>query len=105
MFDQIISFEKLKICELPRKSRIAFNIVVIFQENYTLRIGCVSMNLFYAKSSKFKSGLIDLNVWPFYEIDERLGCMKEYNGMKHSDSKKVNKDHSLLHQFFTKLNL
>ena len=46
MFDQTISFEKLKICELPRKSRIAFNIVVIFKENYTLRIGCVSMNLF-----------------------------------------------------------
>jgi hypothetical protein len=63
------------------------------------------MNLFSANDSRFKSGLKDLNVWPFYEIDERLGCMKEYNGMKHSDSTKVHNDHSLLHQFFTKLNL
>jgi hypothetical protein len=63
------------------------------------------MNLFSANDSRFKSGLKDLNVWPFYEIDERLGCMKEYNGMKHSDSIKVHNDHSLLHQFFTKLNL
>ena len=38
------------------------------------------MNLFDEKG-RFRNGLRELNVWPFYETDERLGCMKEYNGM------------------------
>jgi len=38
------------------------------------------MNLF-SGNGRFKSGMKDLNVWPFYEVDERLGCMKEYNGL------------------------
>ena len=29
--------------------------------------------------------MCDLNVWPFYEIDGRLGCMKEYNGLQWPD--------------------
>jgi hypothetical protein len=45
-----------------------------------LTIGCVSMNLFDEKG-RFKNGMRELNVWPFYELDERLGCMKEYNGL------------------------
>lgn len=38
------------------------------------------MNLFNEKG-RFRNGLKELNLWPFYELDERLGCMKEYNGM------------------------
>jgi len=38
------------------------------------------MNLFDEKK-RFEAGKIDLNLWPFYEIDERLGCMKEYKGL------------------------
>jgi|LauGreDrversion4_2_1035121.scaffolds.fasta_scaffold38352_5 hypothetical protein len=87
VFDDWITFGKLRICELPRKTKIAFNIVLIFKENYTLNIGCVMMNVFSSHGSRFKTGFKDLNVWPFYEIDERLGCMKEYNGLKLSDSK------------------
>lgn len=45
-----------------------------------MTIGCVSMNLFDEKG-RFRNGMRELNVWPFYELDERLGCMKEYNGM------------------------
>lgn len=63
------------------------------------------MNLFSGNESRFKSGIKDLNVWPFYEIDERLGCMKEYNGMTHANAKIVHSEHSRLHQFFTKLNV
>jgi len=30
----------------------------------------------------------ELNIWPFYSIDSRLGCMKEYNGFSKNDSLK-----------------
>lgn len=62
------------------KTRLSFNIAMITKEGYALTIGCVSLNLFDEKG-RFRNGLRELNVWPFYEIDERLGCMKEYNGM------------------------
>jgi phosphatidylinositol-4,5-bisphosphate 3-kinase len=58
----------------------------VFREPaFELTIGCVSVNLF-DEHKKFKSGLQSLNVWPFYEIDERLGCMKEYKGRKYDPS-------------------
>jgi hypothetical protein len=44
----------------------------------------VSINLF-DENKKFKSGIQSLNVWPFYEIDERLGCMKEYKGRRYTE--------------------
>jgi hypothetical protein len=53
---------------------------LLTKEEQTLTIACVSMNLFDERG-RFKNGLRELNVWPFYELDERLGCMKEYNGM------------------------
>lgn len=68
--------------------------MLIFQEKGQpeLVIGTVSSNLF-AKSGKFNSGLKELNIWPFYKIDERLGCMKEYNGLTLEQSKVVRQNH------------
>jgi len=80
-FNQLITFGDIKYCQIPVKTRISFNIVLIFNEGSKLTIGCVSINLFNEKGV-FNSGVRDLNVWPFYEIDERLGCMKEYDGLK-----------------------
>jgi hypothetical protein len=60
------------------------------------------MNLF-SQSGRFKSGTKDLNVWPFYEVDERLGCMKEYNGLTLDQSKLVTQSTSRIHNFFSKL--
>jgi hypothetical protein len=66
---------------LPVKTRLSVNVILIFKEDgKQLTIGCVSMNLFDEKK-KFSAGKSDLNLWPFYEIDERLGCMKEYKGL------------------------
>jgi len=65
---------------------MAFTVTLIFEENAELTIGCVSINLFDEKH-QFRSGIQDLNIWPFYKIDERLGCMKEYNGMSLADYK------------------
>lgn len=76
-------FANLRYCQLPVKTRLSVNIILVFKEGYELTIGCVSMNLFDEKK-KFKSGIIDLNIWPFYEIDERLGCMKEYKGRQYN---------------------
>jgi hypothetical protein len=62
------------------KTRLSFSLVLLTREGQALTIACVSMNLFDEKG-RFRNGLRELNVWPFYELDERLGCMKEYNGM------------------------
>ena len=62
------------------KTRLSFNIIMLTKEGQQLTIGCVSLNLFDEKG-RFRNGLRELNVWPFYELDERLGCMKEYNGI------------------------
>lgn len=58
-------------------------------ENIKFTIGTVSMNIFDDKGL-LNSGIRDLNIWPFYEIDSRLGCMKEYNGYSASSDSKVN---------------
>lgn len=74
---------------------------MLTKEGYQLTIGCVSLNLFDEKG-RFRNGLRELNVWPFYELDERLGCMKEYNGMtvNQAQSKDFQKQ---IDNFFTKL--
>lgn len=100
-FNQLITFGDLKYCMIPVKARLSFNIVLIFKENSKMTIGCVSINLFNEKGI-FNSGVRDLNVWPFYEIDERLGCMKEYDGL----NREVLNDPELaqkIHLLFTKL--
>jgi len=100
-FNQLITFGNIKYCQIPVKTRLSFNIVLIFKEGSKLTIGCVSINLFNEKGI-FNSGVRDLNVWPFYEIDERLGCMKEYDGLK----REILNDPALtrkIHLLFTKL--
>ena len=83
------------------KTRLSFNINLIMKEGYMLTIGCVSMNLFDEKG-RFRNGVKELNVWPFYELDERLGCMNEYNGMTVHQA--LAKDfHKILDSLFTKL--
>ena len=77
VFNELITFDKLKYCQIPVKTRLSFEIVLIFKENSKMTIGCVSMNLFNEKGI-FNSGVRDLNVWPFYAIDERLGCMANH---------------------------
>lgn len=80
-FNKWCNFGDLRYCMLPVKTRLSVNVILVFQEGgKQLTIGCVSMNLFDEKK-KFEAGKIDLNLWPFYEIDERLGCMKEYKGL------------------------
>jgi hypothetical protein len=59
------------------------------------------MNLFDERG-RFKNGQRELNVWPFYELDERLGCMKEYNGMT-VEQVQARDFHRNIDSLFTKL--
>ena len=82
-----VDFGKLRYCQLPVKTRLSVNIILAFKEPaFELTIGCVSLNLF-DDQKRFQSGIKALNIWPFYEIDERLGCMKEYKGRKYEPPK------------------
>lgn len=45
-----------------------------------MTIASVQTNVF-SEAGKMQSGLTDLSLWPFYEIDSRMGCMKEYRGV------------------------
>jgi hypothetical protein len=60
------------------------------------------MNLFDEKK-RFQSGIQDLNIWPFYEIDERLGCMKEYKGRRYDPKEDRDAIIANIHNEFTKL--
>ena len=83
------------------KTRLSFNINLLTKEGSSLTIACVSMNLFDEKG-RFRNGMRELNVWPFYELDERLGCMKEYNGLTYEQTQA--KDfHRTIDSLFTKL--
>ena len=80
-----VDFGNLRYCQLPMKTRLSINIVCVFREpGDELTIACVSMNLFDEKK-RFRQGQQDLSLWPFYESDARLGCMKEYKGMAYHD--------------------
>ena len=104
VFNKWSNFKNLRYCQLPVKTRLSVNIILVFKEGYELTIGCVSMNLFDEKK-QFKSGMVDLNIWPFYEIDERLGCMKEYKGRYYDKDKVQDRDDIIqnIHKEFCKL--
>ena len=84
------------------KTRLSFNIVLVFKEAYELTIGCVSINLF-DEQKRFQSGVRDLNLWPFYEIDERLGCMKEYKGRYYDPKEDRDEIIRNIHNEFSKI--
>lgn len=95
-------FGSLRYCQLPVKTRLSLNVILVFKEAYELTIGCVSMNLFDEKK-KYMSGVHDLNIWPFYEIDERLGCMKEYKGRSYDQNEDQDDIIRNIHNEFTKV--
>lgn len=79
-----VDFGNLRYCQLPMKTRLSVNIVMVFKEHgHELVIGCVSLNLFDEKK-RFRQGMQDFSLWPFYEYDARLGCMKEYKGREYN---------------------
>ena len=100
-------FGKLRYCQLPVKTKLSINIILAFDKpGQDITIGCVSMNLFDEKM-KFRSGVQPLNLWPFYQIDKRLGCMKEYKGRAYNehmqDSNKIDDLIQNIHNEFAQI--
>ena len=71
-------------------------------EDITMTIGSVSINLF-DDQGKLNSGIRDLNIWPFYSIDSRLGCMKEYYGISKEKIKEVKSFNNLFSKLFIEI--
>ena len=55
-FNQWIYFEHLRYCQLPKKTRLSFNIIMTTVENVKITIGTVSMNIF-DDQGKLNSGI------------------------------------------------
>jgi phosphatidylinositol-4,5-bisphosphate 3-kinase len=77
------SFEWLtfpvKISDLPKETRIGFNLIIHSTSGERLTIGCTAKTLF-DELGRLRTGLTALNIWPFYKIEPRLASMEEYWG-------------------------
>ncbi|CAD8088033.1 unnamed protein product [Paramecium primaurelia] len=78
-FYQTITFQGIKISQLPQEARLCFNIIAHSATGQQQIIGCTTMYIFY-EERKFRSSINQLNIWPFYKIDPRLLCMGQYWG-------------------------
>ncbi|CAK95176.1 unnamed protein product (macronuclear) [Paramecium tetraurelia] len=78
-FYQTVTFQGIKISQLPLEARLCFNIIAHSATGQQQIIGCTTMYIFY-EETKFRSSVNQLNIWPFYKIDPRLLCMGQYWG-------------------------
>lgn len=69
----------VKVSDLPKETRIGFNLTIHSASGESLVIGCTAKTLFN-ELGRLRTGLIDLNIWPFYRIEPRLASMEEYWG-------------------------
>ncbi len=65
----------IRYCQLPKKSKLAFNIKAV-SSNGEERVIASATFLVFDNEGNFKEGKHSLKLWPFYRVDERLGCMK-----------------------------
>ncbi|CAD8121098.1 unnamed protein product [Paramecium sonneborni] len=78
-FQQDISFQGLKISQLPMELRLCFNVILHSSNGEEQIIGSTISELF-DENGRMKQGRINLNIWPFYKCDTRIACMNEYYG-------------------------
>jgi len=71
---------KIKISELPKETRLGVNIYTVGHSGETALLGCAIKTLFDERGV-MRTGLIALNIWPFYRVEDRLACMEEYHGI------------------------
>lgn len=65
----------IRYCQLPKKTRLGFNIKAISSRGEERIIASCSFLIFDSEGT-FQEGKHAIKVWPFYKVDERLGCMK-----------------------------
>ncbi|KRX06528.1 Protein kinase-like domain [Pseudocohnilembus persalinus] len=75
-----ITFDNIKVSQLPLESRICFNVIVKSEKNQQQIICSTSLQIF-DQLEKINQGNFALNLWPFYRIQPRLICMNQYWGI------------------------
>ena len=70
----------IKVSELPKECRLGVNIYAVAQTGETCLIGSCVKAIFDEKGV-LTTGLLSLNLWPFYKVEERLACMQEFWGV------------------------
>lgn len=103
--NDMVSFN-LKVSETPRECRIGINIYAHSRKAEKIVIGCTAKTLFDDKGY-LRSGLVGLQIWPFYRLEPRLACMQEFygstldNSMSASIDKYTNIAPSQFHEEFS----
>ncbi|EGR27401.1 phosphatidylinositol- -diphosphate 3-kinase, putative [Ichthyophthirius multifiliis] len=80
-FNEWITFDNLKISQLPLEARIRINIILHPDDQTDPQIIGSSVLWVFNEDGIFAQGLNALNVWPFYRVQDRLSCMNQYWGV------------------------
>ena len=78
-FNTKVIFPLVKISSLPLEARLCFNVVCFSGQGQKLIIGSGYLNLFNSAGHLFQDG-IDIYLWPFYKVGQRIVCQSDYNG-------------------------
>lgn len=73
----------IKVSEIPKEARIGVNVLAFSKIGECCIIGCCTKPIF-DDERKMLIGILTLNLWPFYKIEESLSCMQEFWGT-HTD--------------------
>ncbi|CAD8067341.1 unnamed protein product [Paramecium primaurelia] len=78
-FNATIKFSQIKYSMLPLEVKLCFRVLIYSFNGESQILGSTSMYLF-DQNSKFKQGLQTLNLWPFYDINPKIGCFQDFKG-------------------------
>jgi phosphatidylinositol-4,5-bisphosphate 3-kinase len=67
----------VKISDLPKETRIGVNIFAVSANGHSFLIGC-SCRALFDEFGVLRTGLQEMNIWPFYKVEERLACMQDF---------------------------
>ena len=70
----------VKVSEIPKESRVALNVLLLSQLGESMIVGSCTRPLF-DEARNFLTGAVEVNLWPFYRVEESLACMQEFNGI------------------------
>ncbi|KAL4497869.1 hypothetical protein ABPG72_000624 [Tetrahymena utriculariae] len=100
-FNQWISFNNIKVSQLPLESRLCFNLKAYAQNSNDYQIIGSSTLPIFNSQELFQQGLNSINVWPFYRVHGRLSCMNEYWGCTNKLRMHEQKDEKKIKEFIS----
>ena len=69
----------IKVSNLPKETRVGINVYAISKQGDSFLLGSVVKPVFNEYGSCI-TGKTSLNLWPFYKVEQRIGCMQEFWG-------------------------